>query len=130
MVDDALTYAPDHRRRRIVVTIIGPARLEDLKAVIERQVADGLWAYAVLYDERAVTATLSVGATRSLVEAVADLTRAHGARGPVAIVCRTAEHFGMARMYSILAENAELESNVFHDLAAAEQWLDERASDR
>jgi hypothetical protein len=109
------------------VTILGPARLDDLTTVIDRQATDGTWRYALLYDERTVTAALSVSATRDLVALVAQLTRAHGPRGPVAIVCRAVDQFGMARMYSTLAENhAGLDSNVFYDVAAAEQWLDER----
>jgi hypothetical protein len=34
------------------------------------------------------------------------------------------EQFGMARMYSILGDYQGLDSNVFHDVAAAEAWLD------
>jgi hypothetical protein len=124
-----ITYASDHVRRRITVMIIGPARLEDLTGVIERQAAEGMWRYALLYDERAVTEALSVSATRDLVALVKELTRAHGRRGPVAIVCRSIDQFGMARMYSALAgTRADLDSNVFYDLAVAEQWLDERLS--
>jgi hypothetical protein len=109
------------------VTITGPARLEDLTRVVVRQATEGTWPYALLYDERLVTAALSVSATRELVTLVAELTRAHGQRGPVAIVCRTVDQFGMARMYSTLAENhADLHSNVFYSLAVADQWLDER----
>jgi hypothetical protein len=127
MVDTHLTYARDDARRLITVTIIGPARLEDLAAVIERQAAEDVWKYAMLYDVRAVTAPLSVDATRRLVTRVAQLTIAHGARGPVAIVCRSIEEFGMARMYSLLAESrANLDSNVFFDLADAAVWLRDR----
>lgn len=122
-----LTYVRDDVRGRVTVTIIGPVRLEDLVAVIERQAAEGAWQHAMLYDERAVTEALSVAAIRALVKLVAQLTRAYGARGPVAIVCRAADQFGMARIYSTLAEHhAGLDSNVFYDLPAAAQWLDER----
>jgi hypothetical protein len=131
MVDAHLTYVRNDARRRITVTIVGPMRLEDLTAVIERQAAEDTWRYAMLYDERAVTEALSVDATRRLVALVAQLTLAHGARGPVAIVCRAADQFGMARMYSTLAENrANLDSNVFYELAAAAAWLSECAEAR
>jgi hypothetical protein len=125
--DAEVTYLRDDIRQRITVTITGPARLDDLTTVIERQAAEDAWRYALLYDERAVTAALSVSETRELVTLVTQLTRAYGERGPVAIVCKAADQFGMARMYSTLAENhADLDSNVFYDLAAAEQWLAER----
>ena len=127
MVDTHLTYTRDDARRRITVTIVGPARLEDLTAVIERQAAEDVWQYAMLYDVRAVAAPLSVDATRRLVTLVAQLTLAHGERGPVAIVCRSIEEFGMARMYSLLAESrANLDSNVFFELADAAVWLRDR----
>lgn len=127
MVDTQITYTRNTARRRITVTIVGPIRLEDLTAVIERQAAEDTWRYAMLYDVRAVTAPLSVDATRRLVTLVARLTLAHGERGPVAIVCRAVDQFGMARMYSMLAENrANLDSNVFYELAAAAAWLSER----
>ena len=76
---------------------------------------------------RAVTAPLPVDATRRLVTRVAQLTIARGERGPVAIVCRSIEEFGMARMYSLLAESrANLDSNVFFELADAAVWLRDR----
>jgi hypothetical protein len=41
----------------------------------------------------------------------------------------TVDQFGMARMYSTLAENhADLDSNVFYSLAAADQWLTRRTT--
>jgi hypothetical protein len=127
MVDAHLTYERNEARRRITVTMVGPIRLEDLTAVIERQAAEDTWRYAMLYDGRAVTAPLSVDATRRLVTLVAQLTLAHGERGPVAIVCRSVEQFGMARMYSLLAEGrANLDSNVFYELAAAAAWISDR----
>jgi hypothetical protein len=85
MVDALLTYDRNEARRRITVTIVRPMRLEDLTAVIERQAVEGTWRYAMLYDERAVTAPLSVDATRRLVTRVAQLTLVHTSPGPVAI---------------------------------------------
>ena len=127
LMRDQVTYVRDDVRLRIIVTILGPAHLEDLTVIIQRQATENAWRYALLYDERGVTRALSVSATRELVNLVAALTRAHGERGPVAIVCKAADQFGMARMYSTLAENhADLDSNVFYDVAAAEQWLEDR----
>jgi hypothetical protein len=126
MTEAHLIYTRDDVRRQITVTITGPARLADLASVVERQAADGTWGYAVLYDECTGTASLSVGATRALLTVVNRVTRAHGPRGAVAFVCGAAEQFGMARMYSILGEPQGLDAQVFHDLAAAEAWLDTR----
>ena len=127
MSDAHLTYARDDVRRRITVTIRGPAHLDDLVGVVERQAAEGSWRYSILYDECMGTASLSVSATRALLAVVDRLTHAPGRRGPVAFVCKPGEQFGMARMYSILGDQQDLESNVFHDVGAAEAWLDERS---
>jgi hypothetical protein len=122
-----LTYTRDDPRERITVTIQGPARLDDLVRVVERQAAEGTWQYASLYDERIATAVLSSHATRELQLVVARLTRAHGARGPVASVCKALDRFGIARMYSTPGENvADVDAEVFHDVDAAEGWLGAR----
>jgi hypothetical protein len=126
MSEAHLTYLRDDVHERITVTITGPARLADLESVVERQAADGTWRYGMLYDECLGTASLSVNATRALVAVVDRMTRAHGPRGPVAIVCEVVAQFGMARMYSILGDQQGRVSNVFHDVAAAEAWLDHR----
>jgi hypothetical protein len=126
MSEAHLTYLRDGVHGRITVTITGPARLADLESVVERQAADGTRGYGMLYDECLGTASLSVSATRALVAVVDRTTRAYGPRGPVAIVGEVVEQFGMARMYSILGDQHGRESNVFHDVAAAEAWLDNR----
>jgi hypothetical protein len=126
MSDASLTYLRDDIRRQITVTITGPARLGDLVSVVERQAAEGTWSYALLYDECTGTASLSANATRDFLAVVGRLMRAHGPSRAVAMVCAAVEQFGMARMYSILGEHQGLDSNVFHDVAAAEAWLDTR----
>jgi hypothetical protein len=41
VIDAHLTYSRDDTSRRITVTIPGPARLDDLMRVVQRQAADG-----------------------------------------------------------------------------------------
>jgi hypothetical protein len=126
MIDAPLTYSRDDARHRITVTITGPATLDDMMRIVERQAADGTWRYAMLYDQRTTAISASAGELRAFLAAVDRLTRAHGPRGPVAMVCLTDEQFGMARMYSTLGEHQGLDSEAFRDFAAAEAWLDRR----
>ena len=124
--DAPLTYSRDDAGRRITVTITGPATLDDMMRIVERQAAEGTWGYAMLYDQRTTATSASAGALRAFLAGVDRLTQAHGPRGPVAMVCLTDEQFGMGRMYSTLGEHQGLDSEVFRDLAAAEAWLDAR----
>jgi hypothetical protein len=126
VIDAHLTYSRDDAGRRITVTITGPATLDDMRRIVERQAAEGTWGYAMLCDQRTATTSASAEALRAFLVGVDQLTRAHGPRGPVAMVCLTDEQFGMARMYSALGENQGLDSEVFRDLAAAAAWLDTR----
>ena len=119
-----LVYERDDERRRITVTMTGPAVLSELIANLEHLAAEGVWRYAVMYDGQLVTTPLSIEDTRTMVLVVRQLTALYGARGPVALVMTTtAALLEMARMYSMLAEGSGLTSEVFHDFAAAEAWL-------
>jgi hypothetical protein len=45
-----LTYQRDDERQRITVTFNGPAVLDELMVIVQRQADEGLWAYSVLYE--------------------------------------------------------------------------------
>jgi ribosomal protein L35AE/L33A len=122
-----IEYRRDHEARRITV-VSGPTlNVVDLLEVVNRQAAESLWHYDVLYDERQTSTLLSGDDFRVVVAQVDLLTRTHGRRGRVAIVSRSVGEYGLARMYSILAETVELDSDVFHDLESAQAWLENRA---
>jgi hypothetical protein len=115
----------DHDRRRVIV-VVGPTLAPDeIRRVIAEQAHAGLWAYDVLCDERANTTAFSADDVRDLVAYVNGLVRTHGARGRMAIVPNDDVQYGMARMYSLLAENGNVECRVFRNVANAEAWLDQ-----
>jgi hypothetical protein len=66
-----VSYHKDDAARRIRVNIEGPLTADDLLNVMERQVADSAWAYALLYtvqempsDARRATAIRTLTQTR------------------------------------------------------------------
>ncbi len=119
-----VTYERDDVRRRIVVTITGEAHTADVLGVIERQVADNAWRYAMLYDSREDTSAPSSGDLRAVVDVVGRHIAQLGPRGPVAIVTSHPMNYGMARMYATFGEPVRLNVEVFRDIADAEAWLD------
>ena len=118
-----ITYERDDARRRITVTTIGIVGLDDMMAVIDRQAAEGTWQYGVLYDSRRVASVASQTDVRAGLKHVESLSRAHGARGPVAFVTTMPAAYGMVRMYSTLAGQIQQAVEVFRDIGDAERWL-------
>jgi hypothetical protein len=120
-----VNYARDDVRRLITVSMHGPFDTRSLVDTLDRQVAEGTWAYARLYDERGVTVAPTSQQIRALLDAVRQRLRDHGPRGAVAVVTDQPAHFGMVRMYMTLAEE-EPAVSVFRDPADAHRWLAER----
>ena len=50
-----VNYARDDVRRLITVSMQGPFETRNLVDTVDRQIAEGTWAYARVYDERGVT---------------------------------------------------------------------------
>ena len=70
-----ITYQRDDQRRRIVVTTIGIVGLDDMTAVMDRQAAEGTWAYGTLYDSRRVASVASQTDVRAGLKHVESLSR-------------------------------------------------------
>jgi hypothetical protein len=102
-----VTYLRDDQRRLITVTVTDPYSLGDLLSVIDRQAAEDTWAYAVLYDLRAVTRL----STEADLQQMADRVKVAGAgreRGPVGMaVASEPEQFRMGLIYTRLARTLE-----------------------
>ncbi len=114
----------DDARQRLVATGTGTITVEDIRAVVDQQHAEGLWHYALLYDVRGARTTL-VGADLRSLAAHTERLRPE-ARGPVAVVTADPTFFGMSRMYAVLTEPAGMRFAVFQTMSEAEQWLDQR----
>lgn len=120
-----MEYKRDDERRRFTVVSRGVASMTDILTSLDRQREEGAWTYALLHDGRALTGVdMDAHDIRCLLDRVGLLNRQHGPQGPVAIVATDATTYGMARMYSILAEAENLVTNVFRSVAEAEAWLD------
>ncbi|PWT82158.1 MAG: hypothetical protein C5B57_09140 [Blastocatellia bacterium] len=118
-----ITYARDDEQRRIRVILAGSVTLPDLLAVVDRQASEGTWTYGLLYDLREIADPLSWSDTEALLAQVRRLTSAHGSRGPVAVVSRSAATVGTTLMYAHRAGD-DLNIEVFWDPLDAERWLD------
>ena len=118
-------YERDDVRLLITVSMEGPFDTPSLVRTLDRQLAEGTWRYARLYDQRGVTLAPTSQQIRALLEAVRQRLREHGPRGPVAVLTDQPAHFGMVRMYMTLAEE-EPSVSVFRDPDEVQQWLAER----
>jgi hypothetical protein len=123
-----LEYVLDHARQRLTIIGRDPVDVPDVLAWLERQVADGAWAYATLDDLRLLTCNPTSEEVRRILRRIGTLSATHGPRGPVAIVA-TPPLFNRARSYAAsLGALVGHVVEVFDALADAERWLDERQS--
>jgi hypothetical protein len=121
-----LEYVLDHARQRLTIIGRDPVDVPDELAWLERQLADGAWAYGTLDDLRLVTWNPTSEEVRRILRRIGMLSATHGPRGPVAIVA-TQPLFDRARTYAAsLGALLGHEVDVFYELADAERWLDER----
>jgi hypothetical protein len=123
----ATAYERDDNRRLITVTITEPYAVEDVCAVIDRQVAEDTWEYAMLYD---LHVPIAVEADS---QHIADHIRIVGggrARGPVGIAIRaTPEQFRRGLVYSEITRKLET-VEVLLTPAQREDWLARNAPKR
>jgi hypothetical protein len=120
-----LHYERDDRKRRVVVTSVGPVTLAEALAIIDRQAAEGAWSYGVLYDTRGTSDAPTTADLHQLVLRVGALTLKHGPRGRVALVTSDPTLSKMGRRYASLADLTALDVRLFTTLGEAETWLDE-----
>ena len=63
-----VNYARDDVRRLVTVSMQGPFDTRSLVDTLDRQIAEGTWAYARLYDERGVTVAPTSQQIRALLD--------------------------------------------------------------
>jgi hypothetical protein len=119
----------DHQRRLITHTQTDPMTFEDMRAAIDRQWADQTWAYAVLWDARALAAAPPMGELRRLSVYIEGVGSGH-TRGPVGIfiapsaaTVRTGIEYGSAS-----GRSGELE--VLLNQGQVDAWLARHAIHR
>lgn len=118
-------YVRDDVARRIRVRVLEPLPADDLLAIVDRQIAEGAWAFGLVYDLRALTGThaASPADARLATERSLEYQRQHGPRGPVAVVTRDVKMIGLGQAHAHEAARRGVEVQVFWDLAEAEHWL-------
>lgn len=115
-------YARDDANHLITVTTSGPVTLSDILKNIDRQVSEGTWSYAVLYDTGESVSLPSREDIDRLIGKVRTVATRLGRRGPVAIVSRSPDVAEVAREYSVVEHDVGA-VGFFRDVAAAERWL-------
>ena len=117
-----IAYARDDLRRLITLTVTEPYSVEDILAVIDRQAAEDIWGYAMLYDLQAAT---HVAADAELQQ-IAARVQALGAgreRGPVGmLVASVPDQFRMGMAYTRLTRSHE-SVEVLLTAAQRDDWL-------
>ncbi len=118
----------DHAACRVRQIATDPLALpSDVFGALDEQAAAGAWAYATIADYSSLQTVPQAWQLRAFLDHVAQLSRTHGRRGPVAfVVPDNLALFGMLRMYSLIAEPHVATVQAFPTLAEAEAWLAEQ----
>jgi hypothetical protein len=118
-----IRYVLDDLHRRVVVTIEGLFRTDDILAIMARQRAEHTWTYGILYDLRGMTSELTIAQLRKLMSEAAELRQDEGPRGPVALLATATALYGRLCTCAALGRSTTLSIEVFRDKSEAEQWL-------
>ena len=119
-------YARDDAKRRLTITTSGPVTLADILDNIDRQVREGTWTYAVMYDTGEASAIPTPEEIDRVIGAVRALAVRLGQRGAVAIVSRNPRAFEAAREYAVVEHDVGA-VGFFREVDSAERWLDQQA---
>ena len=120
-----IRYERDDARRRIVVTTSGDVTADEVMSVIDRQIAEGAWTYAMLYDHSLALSLPPDDAVTVIVARTRQASEQLGPRGPIAAVTRDAEQFRRAPAFAWLEHSPDAVA-FFSDRRSAEKWLAER----
>jgi hypothetical protein len=120
-----ITYVCDDARRRYRITLTEPVTARDVIASLDRQVADGAWAYGAIVDTRSPFVPPSQSDMKGFVSRIRELVAQHGPRGPIAIVAKESTQIATAQMYLFFGGKTP-SIEVFWHLDDAQQWLDEQ----
>jgi hypothetical protein len=123
-----ISYTVDSDKGRVVVRFTGTVRDQDLFTTCHELYGDPRHRIGMpeLTDCRVLQRAEFTGAgLRVLARMTA--TKLDPAQQPwkVAVVAPQSVVYGLARMYELLREGSPEHVEVFRDLAAAEQWLDQ-----
>jgi hypothetical protein len=95
-------------------------------AIVDQQIAEGLWAYGILYDLRHTDDPTSREDAALVTAYVQAQSETHGRRGPVVLVTRAPAVLSGGLVYAYEAARRGVDIQVFWDLEEAEEWLTQR----
>jgi hypothetical protein len=121
-------YVIDRAHGRMMTRAGGVVTFHDLNAHLDVEQRNRDLHRPELIDASGATTDLTPEQVRRLVRRAADMLR-DVQLGPTAIVTTDDVAFGMARMYSILAEGVGVNAEVFRDVNAATHWLDRMSNE-
>jgi hypothetical protein len=121
-----IRYSIDPINNRLLTHADGVVTFHDINAHLDVEERNRDLNRAELVDARGATGDLSADQVRRLVQRAATMQRAVEL-GPTAIVTSNDVLFGMARMYSILAEGVGAQAEVFREPESAMTWLDSQS---
>jgi hypothetical protein len=119
-----IRYAMDDVHRRLLTRADGLLTFHDIHAHLDLEERNRDLGVPELFDARAATTDLTAEQVRRLVRRAADMLRVVDL-GATAIVTTNDVLYGMARMYSVLAESEGAAADVFYDMESATRWLEQ-----
>lgn len=118
------SYVVDPDRRRTVVTGGGESSYDEVRAFVERLVADPAYdpAGALLVDCRTLEYLASYEDALRYRDLLVGLKAKF--RGPIAVVVAGTARYGVTRIVASLLDLAGVHMSAFQSLDAAERWLE------
>jgi len=120
-----ITYVIDRLQQRMLTHASGLITVGDVNGHLDQEERERGLDLPELVDARDARTDLTSEQVRGLVQGAVRLMRTVPL-GPTAIVASDDALFGMARMYSSLAEPDGITVAVFRDIDSAAQWLESR----
>jgi hypothetical protein len=117
-----IRYSHDRVNRRLVTHAAGLVTYDDINAHLDLEQKNRDLDRPELIDARGATTDVTTAQVRKLVQRATQMLRLVDL-GPTAIVTDNDVVYGMARMYSVLAESAGANADVFRDIESATRWL-------
>ena len=121
-----ITYDCDHERRLITVTVTEPYSIDGILGGIIRQAVEDTWAYAMLYDLRAVTRV----STEAELEQISNRIKVVGSgrrRGPVGMAIGGKPALFRAGLTFTSLTKTLMTVEILLTVAQLEAWLNRNA---
>jgi hypothetical protein len=115
-----------HPARLVIAVAKDELKVEDIEQYFAGVTAEGAMSYRKIFEIAATPIAIPDETLKALGQRVV-LYAQHGQIGPVAIVAGSDESYAKARIFASVA-NAGRPLQIFRELHAARQWLDQQAT--